>query len=273
VYRIILCGKKGDVDMKAIMDKYNILIKTFLKYHLKYPMGLFIKLIYLPIQMLISIFLWIAVSSSKEIDIGYMICYYLLANLLGYAYPFLHIAKNIQTDIMEGGISNYLVRPMNYVEPIWAKYLSWMVLYSVVFIPTLIIIYIIYHIALVNILGFVLFAIMGMTIEFLLWYNIGQLTFFLGKVRGIMMITRAIRTFLSGALLPLSFFPEHVRNFIDFLPFKFYIYTPINFVLSDIDVSKLYADLLIGCCWIFILIFTSKISWYFGIQKYQNNFS
>ena len=259
--------------MKAIADKYVTLLSTHFKFYIKYPLGLFLKLIYLPVQMIMSIFLWIAISTNSSIDVRYMIKYYLLVNLLNYAYPFAHISIDIESNILDGTISNNLVRPVGYYVPIVSKYLSWMIIYSVVFIPVLIGFYFFEGVSIVKITVFIAYVILGMSIEFLIWYNIGLLAFFLGKTRGVRMMIFAVRSIVSGTLLPLSLFPEIIQKIIYFIPFRYYIYVPVNTVLSDISYSTLLIDAFSGCCWILVLWLFTTLSWNIGIQKYQNNIS
>src|SRR5574344_1335868 len=99
--------------MKELMAKYGLLIKTYIKMYLQYPMGLFLKIIYLPIQMLMYIFLWKMISQYSDINLKYMVCYYLFSILLGYAFPFVHIASDIQNDVFDGRILNSLIRPVS----------------------------------------------------------------------------------------------------------------------------------------------------------------
>lgn len=259
--------------MKATMDNYLTYINVYLKYHKKYPFGLFIKLVHFPVQMLLSIFLWIAISTSGDLDLNYMILYYMLVNLLAYAYPFAQIAKDVQEYIMDGTIYNYLVRPIKLIVPLFSKYLSWMIIYSVVFIPALVVVVFVHQISVVQILLFILFAILGMFIEFLIWFNIGLIAFFLGRVQGIITATLALRVFLSGTLLPLSFFPSLVQKIAFYLPYRFYIFTPVDHTLSNNGLAAILIDIGLSFLWIFILLLLNKFLWDKGKVKMQTHMS
>ena len=69
--------------MKALMDKYKVLIKIYLKIYWEYPINLFLKLVYLPVQMLMYIFLWKALLQYHGAELSYYICYYLFGILHG----------------------------------------------------------------------------------------------------------------------------------------------------------------------------------------------
>jgi ABC-type uncharacterized transport system permease subunit len=259
--------------MKVLTDKYKVLTGTYIKEYRKYPMGLFLKLIYLPAQMLMYIFLWLNISKSNAIDLKYLISYYLLTNLLVYAYPFTHIANDIEREVMEGGISNYLVRPINYINLILAKYVAWMSLYSAIFLPAVVFVYFFREISLVQIVLFLISAIVGMGVEFMFWYNVGLISFFIERIRGIMTTALALRMFVSGSLIPLSFFAEPIRKVTYLFPFRFYIYVPVNTLLGEKETAEIIVDFAAGFAWIIMLVLLSKFLWSKGIKKIESNMS
>ncbi len=106
-----------------------------MKMYRKYPMELFLKLVYLPVQMLMYIFLWKALLKYSGVQLSYMVCYYLFVVLLVYAFPFMHIATDIQKDVEQGIMANFLVRPVQYVVPVISRFVAWMVCYLVILVP------------------------------------------------------------------------------------------------------------------------------------------
>lgn len=255
------------------MDKYLILIKTYIKYNMRYPLGLFLKIVYLPIQMFLYIFLWMAISRYSEIDLKYMICYYLFAILLGYAFPFAHIARDIQNDMFEGIIFNYLVRPVAYVVPIIARYFAWMLCYVVVFIPSILFAAIFYRISFINIIYFVVFAFWGIIVEFLIWINAGFISMRIEQIRGVIMAVMVLKSFASGSLIPFSFLPDAVRKAIEYMPFKFYIYEPINVLLKGTDCFTAAKSVGFALIWIVLLIVIAFLQWHRNMKRLQANVS
>lgn len=253
------------------MDKYLTCYKVYFKNYIVYPSNVFIKLIYVPIQMIIVYYLWKILSQYKYIDMNYMFNYYLLTYLILYSYPFLNISSDIQNDIFSGSLSNYMVRPINYIIPKLARFLAWMSIYCVILIPALFYVSIIRNIGLLKILQFTVLMFLGIMIEFYLWYIIGILSFYIEKVRGLMRMINALRSLLSGSILPLSYFPKWSSAIIEFSPFRFLIYTPINFLLTTHgDFFPTMVSSLICLC---ILIILEVLLWNYGFQKYQNNLS
>ncbi|KSV58277.1 ABC-2 family transporter protein [Acetivibrio ethanolgignens] len=259
--------------MKALTDKYIILINTYVKVNLKYPLELFLKLIYLPIQLFMYIFLWKSLLSYDAFEFSYMICYYLFVILLGYAFPFAHIATDIQSDVEGGILSNFLVRPIGYIVPKVCKFIAWMVCYSVVFIPALIFVFFYGNIKPLNLLYFFVYLLIGLVVEFLLWYNVGLLALKIEKIRGAMTAFKALRMLASGSLIPIYLFPDILQGILMYLPFKLYIYTPINVLLSGESSEAFFLNILTGIIWVMFLTLLAKIQWRSGIAKLQINIS
>lgn len=255
------------------MDKYFVLIRTYIKYNMRYPLGLFLKIVYLPIQMFLYIFLWMALSRYSEIDIKYMICYYLFAILLGYAFPFAHIARDIQNDMFEGTIFNYLVRPVAYVVPIITRYLAWMFCYAVVFIPSILFTVLFYRISFINIAYFFIFVLLGIIVEFLIWINAGFISMRIEQIRGVIMAIMVLKSFASGSLIPFSFLPDVVRKAIEYMPFKFYIYEPINVLLKGTDCFTAAKSIGFALIWIVLLIVIASLQWHRNMKSLQVNVS
>lgn len=253
--------------MRASAAKYSVLICTYIKAYQRYPLELFLKLVYLPVQMMMYIFLWKTVASGRQVDFVYMVCYYLFSTLLGYAFPFAHIAGDIQNDVMEGSITNYLVRPMYYITPVVARYIAWMCCYAVVFVPAIVFVGIYRGVELKNILLFFCYLIPGAAVEFLLWYNVGLAAIRLERIRGVMMAVRAVRALVSGSLLPLSFFPQGLKEVGMMLPFRLYIYTPIDVLLNGTNLRNAMTDLPVAVFWIGGLFLFAHLQWKTGIQE------
>lgn len=259
--------------MKVLVVKYIILIKIYVNEYKVHLASIFFKLAQLPIQMIMYLFLWAFISRTSEVDYDYMIFYYLMTGLLGLAYPFLHISMEIQKDVLEGGISNALVRPYPYIMPYLCKYLAWMCIYSLVYIPVLIIILIFRDISALNIIFFALESFVGMFVEFMTWFSIGLIALYIERIRGVVRIIAALKAIVSGSLIPLYIMPDGLEKFAALFPFKYYIYVPVNNLLNGIGISGNLYSLSIGIMWIFLLSIIASILWKQGKKRIQINVS
>ena len=259
--------------MRVLMDKYGVLVKIYIKMYRKYPMELFLKLIYLPVQMLMYVFLWKALLRYSGTELSYMICYYLFVVLLGYAFPFVHIATDIQKDVEQGAIANFLVRPVQYVIPVISRFVAWMICYSVIFVPAVLFTVIYREVSLRNFFSFLIYLILGTAIEFLIWYNLGLLALKMERIRGVLITFRAFKSLVSGSLIPVSLFPSVLGTVTELLPMKFYIYTPVNALLNQEAAGKFVGNMILAVVWIVMLMGLAILQWNNGLKKLQANIS
>ena len=255
------------------MAKTLFIIKTYKKTFLRYPSNVFFKLVELPFQMFIYIFLWHYIFGGNLNNFSYMICYYLMTGLLSLSYPFIHIAGNIEKDIFEGVIANHLVRPFNYIQPILGKFLAWISLYSIIFVPSLLFVIVYYSSTATQIICFIIQCIVGLFVEFMTWYTIGLLALYTSKIRGILRIVAAIRVILSGSLIPLAYMPHSIHLIADFLPFKYYIFSPVNTLLTTISIQSFLIELVCGMLWIIFFIIASSVMWKNAVSRLEANIS
>ena len=75
------------------------------------------------------------------------------------------------------------------------------------------------------------------------------------------MIKEALLSFLTGQLIPLSFFPAAVQRIFDFLPFSSMVYTPVMIYLGKYTGSELGFVLLRQAVWILLLYALGSIIW------------
>ena len=259
--------------MKASMDKYIILTKIYLKEYRVHKVSVFFKLVELPLQLILYLFLWKFIARTSPVDYSYMVLYYLLTGLLSLSYPFLSIALDIQDDILEGGIANALVRPYIYVMPYFCKYIAWMCIYSVVYIPVVLYLLVFHNITLIQVLLFVVSSALGMLIEFLTWFAIGLLSFYFGRIRGAVRIIAAVKAIVSGSLIPLSLMPVSLQTLTKLFPFRFFTYIPVSNLLEAAKVSASLLSIASALLWIGALSALSCLLWYYEKRNLQASIS
>lgn len=257
--------------MKELMVKYKALATVYFKQFCKYPIPLFLKLVYVPVEAFIYTFLWSFLGTSSSVDISYMILYYVVIGLIKSAYPFRHISVRIQSDVMDGSISNALVRPYPYILPELARYTAWTVVYSVVFIPAIIVVVWVRNVSVICALSFVFAFFIGNIIQFLVWYNVGLCALKIERIRGVLLAVSAIMAFTSGSLIPLNLLPKWMEQVTYFFPFRYYMYFPLQSMLGEVTVNEYITSILLSLVWCFLLWGLSVVQLQSGMKKLQVN--
>ena len=112
-----------------------------------------------------------------------------------------------------------------------------------------------------TILLFVLSAIMSFLIYVFFEFCFGMIAFYTTYIFGLQIAKAAILSFLTGQLIPLSFFPEAFQRVFDFLPFSSMVYTPVMIYLNKYSANELGFVLVRQFAWVIILYVLGCFIW------------
>ena len=112
-----------------------------------------------------------------------------------------------------------------------------------------------------SILLFILSCIMSFLIYVLFDFCFGMISFFTTHIFGMLLVKEALLSFLTGQLIPISFFPESLQHVFDYLPFSSMVYTPVMIYLGKYTGETLCYMLLRQCIWVIILYLLGSLIW------------
>lgn len=139
-------------------------------------------------------------------------------------------------DIKSGNVSMYLVKPIDYQLFVLSKGAGDMISnLIIIFIPNFVIVYFIsggYIKMGLNILFFLLAFIMAAFISLTFDFLIGLLSFYTENVWGISAMKDTVVLLLSGAVVPIAFFPEKLKIIAEFLPFQAVYNLPLQVLIN-----------------------------------------
>jgi len=137
-------------------------------------------------------------------------------------------------EIREGIIAVYLTKPMDYqLYSLFTNLGGVLINLITISIPTLVILLFVFKVQFTIGIGLFLFPLslfFALLISFCFDYLIGVITFYTESIWGISIMKEVIITVFSGALLPLQFFPDAVRDILLRLPFQAIYHTPLMMV-------------------------------------------
>ena len=113
-------------------------------------------------------------------------------------------------------------------------------------------------------LSAVLFAysiVLAFNIFFAVNFLTGLCAAYTEKIQGFLWAKFMLLQFMSGLLLPLSFFPAPLRAVFDLLPFKGLADTPMNIYLGRYPLAQLQRELLLQTAWTIVLLLMCKWMW------------
>ena len=90
----------------------------------------------------------------------------------------------------------------------------------------------------------------------------GVICFYTQSVWGVNIMKEVIVAFLSGATIPLAFFPEKIHTFVNWLPFQAIYNTPLQILIDDsltgMDIQQMLLKQLL---WAIFMILLSRAFW------------
>lgn len=222
----------------------------------------------------ISYYLWMAIyGSSEKAVIGgltqeEMVVYVFMVYVTGSVVT-ASISTMVSEDVVKGTVAMNLIKPIDYRLSLIAMASGNMVyrfLVPSVFIWIGLEIYKIKVLGLapVTIAGIYLYLIscvMSFLIYVLFDFCFGMLAFFTTYIFGMRMAKDALLSFLTGQLIPISFFPDAMQRVFDFLPFSSMVYTPVMIYLGKYTGQTLAFMLLRQAAWVVLLYVLGSLIW------------
>lgn len=245
-----------------------------LKSQLAYKGAFYLFLFISTFGSFISYFLWIAIyGSANSSTLGgltqnemvvYVFMVYVTNGIVA-----ISISSWVSDDVVKGTVAMNLIKPMDYRISLISRALGRM-MYN--FLAPSVFIWIGLEIYKVNVLGmpvtsianiglYLVSCVMSFLIYVLFDFCVGMIAFFTSYIFGLLMVKKALLSFLTGQLIPLSFFPAAVQRVFDFLPFSSMVYTPVMIYLGKYTGSELTFVLARQAAWVVILYVLGSLIW------------
>lgn len=232
------------------------------------------------ISFLIFFFLWKAIFHSNHdqpitgLTFNQMLTYLLLAKFWDWIIdPSWEIDHFLPTDIKNGGLNRFLIRPISDRLYRWHQFLAHKLLNGIMRISPAIVLIIIFPkiFVLTPNLGWwwlPLAAFLALVLQFLLSYTIATVAFWWLEIEGILFLKRIIVSLLSGAWLPLTVVPPGAAKVLLLMPFQYMVFFPVQIALGKMNPVQIRQGILMQLVWISFFILLSNFCWQAGLKKY-----
>lgn len=260
--------------MVKLWKRYKLFISAGMLELITYRVNFFLYRIGDVMGAFVAFYLWRAVFSSSHqslirgfslSDMTFYIIMSFVTNLLTKSDSSFMIGEEVK----DGSIIMRLLRPVHFA----ASYLfteigfRWLVFVSVG-LPFLIIIIGLKLLSGQPILQISLMALtylFSLILAFLInfFFNIcfGFSAFVFKNLWGSNLLKNSLVAFMSGSLIPLSFFPKIIADILSFLPFSSLIYTPVMIIVGKYNISQMIQAVLLQLFWLLVMIALSQIIW------------
>lgn len=200
--------------------------------------------------------------------------YYFLLMIAG-SFLTSHTEEDVAySDIKEGNIVRYLIKPFPYY---WAKFLEeipfrllqgfYGVCVLLILIALLGPFVSISHDPIVIILALSI-SILASFLSFTFKMIIGLLAFWITDIGGTYQVIEVCLIILAGSIMPIELYPEMLKNFVHATPFPYMIYYPIMAFQGKLLIPELLQVLASQFFWLAFLVATYKVLLSNGIKKF-----
>ena len=250
-----------------------------LQFRLGTVVMLFGNLIYLALVY----FLWKAIyeSSGTSVVNGmtfYDTMIYLILATAIFNFLEMFIVWDMSRAIQSGEIIMHLLKPMRYrLYTFWSYSGAHVNNFFLAFVPTFIVVSVITNGAIplgINLLWFIISLILALIVNFNIEMLVAPICLYTESTWGINIVKETVVLLLSGASIPLAFFPEGFRQAVEYLPFRAVYDIPLTVLLVK-DGTDTFAGLLsrlgIQLFWCVVLTVCGNLFWNHAVKKITVN--
>lgn len=250
---------------------------------LHYRLGTFVTLFANLIYLVLVYYLWKAIYASSGVDVvngmtftDTMIYLILATSLFNFLEMF--VVWDMSRSIQSGKIILDLLKPMKFrAYTFWSYSGSHVVSFIMTFIPTFIVVMIITKGAIpigMNLVYFIFATLFALIVNFNIEMIVATICLYTESTWGINIVKETIVLLLSGASIPLAFFPEKLRTVVDYMPFRAVYDIPLTILLQKNGSDTLQGLLpMFGfqLLWIVILTAAGTLFWNYSVKKITVN--
>jgi len=242
------------------MRAYLAYLRGAIQVGLVYRLGFLFIVVGNLVYIVIAYFLWRSIYSGQTTLHGLTFDQAFLYVALG-GTVFILLKTYADWDmahhIREGTISILLTKPLDYQFYTLFNSLGFQLTNLVgLTVPTLLMVVFVFPVRFTPGWGYLFFPVslaLAFVISFHFDYLVGLMGFYTESIWGIITTKDVLIAVLSGALLPLQFFPDAIRQVLAWLPFQAIYFTPLTMVTQpDQSVGTFLAMLGVQGFWLIV---------------------
>jgi ABC-2 type transport system permease protein len=242
----------------------------FLAYRLRYYTGVISYTIFVAGNAYLYRALFASRPEAAGVEIGgftlpEMITYIAVA-WIGRSFTFNNIDRTLSHQVQQGEIAMQLIKPFHVQSVMMFEAVGEAAFRLLMFtLPIMVVVVPLFGIqgptdpAVYGwtVLSFVLALLMNCQLNFL----VGCLAFYLKNITGVIRAKHISMDFLSGVLVPFSFFPDWFQTVVAWLPFQGLSYVPVTIYLEKRTGPELAEALLLQAAWALGMFLLGRWLW------------
>jgi ABC-2 type transport system permease protein len=263
------------------VKKYWHVIGIGIQNNLTYRFNYLTRTLFSFIPLFAMLSLWRTVYTNKPAGStlsGFtqseMIFYYIMVAVVDVLTAVNEDDWQIAADIREGNISQFLLKPIDYLWYRLCLFLSGRVAFTTMAsIPLALFIFffrknVMPPTDLTALLACIFSMVLAAMLQFFISYTMAMLAFWLLEISTLIFILFAFEYLASGHLFPLSMLHPGLQHVLMFTPFPYQLYFPVAIYMGKITGTQLETGLVVQFLWVLAAFALARFSWARGIKKY-----
>jgi ABC-2 type transport system permease protein len=262
------------------MKKYWHVIGIGIQNNLTYRVNYLTRTLFSFIPLFAMLSLWRTIYAGQGGAIsGYtlaqMISYYLLVAVVDVLTAVNEDDWQIAADIREGNISQFLLKPVDYLWFRLSLFFSGRIAFMAVAVAPLTVFILCfgrYFVLPVNgtaALAFFISLVLTALLQFFISYAMAMLAFWVLEVSTFIFILFAFEYLASGHMFPLDILPPLLKHALFFTPFPYQLYFPIGIYMGRVTGAELWEGLLTQAGWVLLAYAFARFMWHRGVRHYE----
>lgn len=264
------------------MKKYWHVVNVGIQNNLTYRFNFLARTLFGFIPLIAILYVWRTIYSGNgpnstvgAYTLAQMISYYLLTTVVDALTAVTDDDWQIATDIKDGNISQFLLKPVDYLTFRLCLFLSGRLTYLAVAAAPLALFILCLHQYFVwpadgaALACFLLSVILTALLQFFMSYAMAMLAFWVLEVSTFIFILFAFEYIASGHLFPLDILPPGLQQALWFTPFPYQLYFPVSIYMGKTAGPHMAGGLAIQALWVAAAYGLARFAWRRGIRKYS----
>jgi ABC-2 type transport system permease protein len=263
------------------MKKYWHVIGIGIQNNLTYRFNYLTRTLFSFIPLFAMLSLWSTIYAGKAQGSalgGYtqaeMIFYYMLVAVVDVLTNVNEDDWQIAADIREGNISQFLLKPIDYLWYRLCLFFSGRIAFiSMASLPLAVFIfcfrgYVVMPASGMALVAFPISLVFTALLQFFISYSMAMLAFWMLEISTFIFILFAFEYIASGHLFPLDLLPPALKDVLYCTPFPSMLATPLGIYMGKIAGAGIWLGLLMQLLWLLLGYRLARFMWQRGIRKY-----
>lgn len=257
--------------------------KTYWKLSIAYRSEFMISLLVAPLRFFVLVMIWKAVyanSTTPSIG-GYtlegMVSYFFISSLI-FTFLYDFVDQSLEEEVKSGNFITFMLKPLGFTKLAFMHKLANRFFAIIVeIIPIFVILFIFFkeYFILGNILLLIPSLCLSFVISYFIHLIVGTFAFWMTDIKSLRWLLGLGIQLSAGLYMPISLFPETIRDILAALPFQYILYVPIQIYLNAYQPlfsffeNGFYEALFLQLLWVFILAGIAFFVWKLAIRKFS----